>query len=70
LVEDRDKLVKNCYRNPGDAIQGDHIIIYCRKPGKRWETTRGSESHNYFKTDAKMNALAIINKSFTNLQKH
>jgi hypothetical protein len=68
LVEDRFADAKNIHREPGDAIEGDNIIIWCRKPDK-WQTARGSENHNYFKTTARKNALAYIMKSFTNLQK-
>jgi len=69
LVEDRYKLVSNTYRQPGDAIVGDDILIYCRKH-TAWESNiRASDGHHYFKTSAKMNALAILKKTFTNLQK-
>lgn len=34
----------------GDAIQGDQILIECRKPGK-WQTVRGSEQHLQRKFD-------------------
>ena len=69
MVEDRFEFVKGApNREPGAAIEGDHILIYCRKP-KRWQSIRGSNSHNYFKTDARMNALAVLMRKFKNLQK-
>jgi len=69
LVEDRYEKVKNRYRKPGDAIEGDKIIIYCRKKDK-WESNiRASDTHHYFRTIARKNALAIIDRTFKNLQR-
>jgi hypothetical protein len=69
LVEDRYKDVEKIHRAPGDAIEGDHVRIYCRK-NSPWESNvRGSDGHHYFKTNARMNALAILRKTYTNLQK-
>ncbi len=51
----------------GDAIQGDAILIQCRKPAG-WDTIRGSEQHHYFTTTAKMNAYAVITKKFRNIK--
>jgi hypothetical protein len=69
LVEDRYKDVKKAYRNPGDAVEGDHITIYCRKPGGWDSKIRAAEGHHYFRTDARMNALAVLRKTYKNLQK-
>ncbi len=69
LVEDLSKYANEIYRQPGDAIQGEDILVYCLKPAK-WESNiRGSEGHHYFKTTARMNALAIFRRTFKNLQK-
>jgi len=69
LVEDRYKDVETTYRTPGVAIEGDHIRIYCRKPGS-WESkVRASDGHHYYRTDARMNALAVLRRTFKNLQK-
>lgn len=69
MVEDRYKDVTEIYRTPGDAIEGDHIRIYCRKHGTWDSKIRGSDGHHYYRTDARMNALAILRKTYKNLQK-
>lgn len=51
-----------------NAIQGDQILIECRKPGK-WHTIRGSISHNYFNCVANKNAYAVLSKTYTNVKK-
>ena len=56
------------HRKAGDAIEGDQILIECRKPGK-WQTVRGSEQHHYFVTAASKNVYAVITRRFTNVQK-
>jgi hypothetical protein len=69
LVENRYEFVTgHPIREPGTAIEGDLILIYCRKPD-RWHTVRAAETHNYFRTDARMNALAILRRTFKNLQR-
>lgn len=69
MVEDRRAYALKVYRNPGDAIEGDHILIYCRK-NEPWESKiRCAEGHHYYKTNAKMNAIAILRRTFKNLQK-
>jgi hypothetical protein len=52
---------------PGEAIQGDQILVECRKPGK-WQTVRGSEQHHYFVTAASKNAYAVVVRRFTNVK--
>ena len=47
------------HREAGDAVEGDQILIECRKPGK-WQTVRGSE---------RKNAYAVIVKRFANVGK-
>ncbi|MDO9529871.1 MAG: hypothetical protein Q7J27_12055 [Syntrophales bacterium] len=69
MAEDRYKDVENIYRNPGEAIEGDKILIYCRKPSRWLSNIRGSGGHHYFKTTARMNALAVLTRTFKNLQK-
>ena len=55
-------------REPGDAIEGDQLLVECRKPGK-WQTVRGSEQHHYFMTAASKNAYAVVVRRFTNVSK-
>ena len=55
------------HREQGDAIEGDQILIECRKPGK-WQTIRGSEQHHYFTTAASKNAYAVLIRRFTNVK--
>jgi hypothetical protein len=69
LVEDRYKHANKIYRNPGDSIEGDAILLYCRKPGKWASKIRAAEGHHYYSTQGKMNALAILKRTFKNLQK-
>ncbi len=69
MVEDRYEHASNFHREPGDAIEGDYILIYCRKKGKWKGNIRAAEGHHYFKTTARMNALAILRRTFKNLQK-
>lgn len=69
MVEDRREYSTHVYRNPGDSIEGDHILIYCRKH-EQWESkVRAADGHHYFKTNARMNAIAILRRTFKNLQK-
>ena len=53
---------------PGYAIEGDKILVWCRKKDP-WIKARGSEQHHYFHTTLSKNAFAVINRSFKNLQK-
>ena len=69
LVENRYALAEKIYRKPGVAIEGDDILIYCRKPTRWISKVRASKGHPYFKTSAKMNAIAILKRTFKNLQK-
>lgn len=69
MVENRYEHVINTYRTPGDAVEGDHLLIYCRKPDGWQSKIRAAEGHHYYKTNAKMNALAVIRRTFRNLQK-
>ena len=69
LVEDRYKYSKNIYRDPGDTIEGEAILLYCRKASKWLSNIRAAEGHHYYKTEGKMNALAILKRTFKNLQK-
>ena len=55
------------YREAGSAIEGDQILIECRKPVK-WQTLRGSEQHHYFTTAASKNAYAVLIRRFTNVK--
>lgn len=55
------------YVEVDSAIQGDQILIECRKPGK-WFTTRGSKKHNYFNCVARKNAYAVLAKKYTNVK--
>lgn len=64
----RDK-THTVHRNVCDAIEGDQILIECRKPAKSWQSTRGSGQHHYFTTAVRKNAYAVLTKTFTNLQK-
>ena len=56
------------HRKKNDAIEGDQILIECRKPRKKWGTIRGSEQHNYFYCVAEKNAYAVIAKRYTNVK--
>ena len=56
------------FREIGDAIEGDQILVECRKPAKNWSTVRGSEQHHYYATALKKNAFAVIVKAFTNVR--
>lgn len=69
MVEDRYKYADTIRRGPGDSIEGDDILVYCRKPGRWLANIRAAKGHHYFKTTAKMNALAILRRTFKNLQK-
>ncbi len=64
MVEDRYARAEKIYREPGDAVEGGKLLIYCRKKANRWTKVRASEQHHYFKTTASMSALAIIEKTF------
>ena len=55
------------HKQVGDAIQGDQILIECRKPGK-WQTARGSEQHHSFVTAVSKNAYAVLVRRFTNVK--
>jgi hypothetical protein len=55
------------HRESGDAIEGDQVLVECRKPGK-WQTVRGSEQHHYFITAASKNAYAVLIRRFTNVK--
>ena len=55
------------HHSPGDAIEGDQILVECRKPGK-WQTARASERHHYFTTVANKNAYAVVVRRFTNVK--
>ena len=55
------------HRSPGTAIEGDQILVECRKPGK-WQTARASERHHYFTTAASKNAYAVLVRRFTNVR--
>ena len=57
----------NVHREMGDAIEGDQILIECRKPSQ-WKTTRGSEQHHYFTATAGKNAYAVLMRRFTNVK--
>ena len=54
-------------RTPGEAIEGDQILVEWRKPGK-WQTARTAERHHYFTTVASKNAYAVLTKRFTNVR--
>lgn len=69
MVENRHKDVSSTFRKPGDAIEGDHIRVYCRKPPQIKDKIRGAKGHHYYQADAKLNALAVIMRKFRNLQK-
>ena len=69
LVEDRYKCSEKIYRDPGDSIEGDAILLYCRKAGKWLSNIRAAEGHHYYRTEGKMNALAVLKRTFKNLQK-
>ena len=55
------------HRQIGDAIEGDQILVECRKPGK-WQTIRGSAQHHTFTTVAAKNAYADVVRRFTNVK--
>ncbi len=55
-------------RNHGDAIEGDIILIECRKPCNNWQSIRGSQQHNYFMGTVRKNAYAVVSKTFTNVK--
>jgi hypothetical protein len=55
-------------RKQGDAIEGDIILIECRKPCTNWQSTRGSQLHNYFMGTVRKNAYAVVSKTFTNVR--
>ena len=69
MAEDRHEHAERIYRTPGDAVEGENILVYCRKPSKWVGSIRASEGHHYFKTTARMNAIAILKRTFKNLQK-
>lgn len=69
MVENRYEHVRDSHRLPGSAIEGDHILIYCRKSFPWEANVRAADGHHYYKTNAKMNALAVLRKTFKNLQK-
>ncbi|MEW6267445.1 MAG: hypothetical protein AB1641_30605 [Thermodesulfobacteriota bacterium] len=55
------------HREAGHALEGDQILIECRKPGK-WQTVRASQSHHYFATVITKNAYAVPVRAFTNVR--
>lgn len=59
----------NIHRNVNDALEGDQILIECRKPSKKWSKKRSSEKHYYYFAVARKNAYAVLKKTYTNLQK-
>lgn len=71
LVEDRFRYADpmKIYNDPGSVITGDHILIYCRKNSKWESNVRAADGHHYFKTNARMNASAVLVRKFKNLQK-
>ncbi len=56
------------FREVGDAIEGDHILVECRKPAKKWSTVRGFEQHHYYATALRKNAFAVVVRAFTNVR--
>ena len=62
LVEDRYKYVSKIHKDPGDAIEGDDILIYCRKNSPWQAKIRASKGHHYFKTIAKMKVNGKLTK--------
>ncbi len=57
----------NIHVEENDAIQGDQILIECRKHGK-WYTSSGSKQHKYFNCVVSKNAYAVIAKKYTNVR--
>lgn len=55
------------HRDPGNALEGDQILIECRKITD-WSKSRGSEQHHYFSTVIRKNAYAVIKRKFTNIK--
>jgi len=60
-------IFKNCSRKANDCIEGDTVYIECRKPGV-WKLFRMSTQHHGNCCKARMNAKAIILKSYTNVK--
>ena len=52
----------------GDEIPGDRIVVTCRKYDK-WTTVRMSGQHHGFRTVARMNAHAVVERAYTNVRK-
>ena len=61
------KIFQNCRRKENDCIEGDSIYIECRKSGI-WNLIRMSGQHHGNCCTAKMNAKAVILKSYTNVK--
>lgn len=57
------------YRNPGTAIEGDKILVQCRKCKEKMQKIRGSGKDHYYYNELRKNAYALIDRKFTNLQK-
>jgi len=68
LVDQVRKIANRTYREEGTLIEGDRILVLCRKKPESWTSVRGSHSHNYFKAFARKNALALLEKSYTNIR--
>lgn len=55
------------FRNVGDCIEGDQILISCRTPSK-WKVYRRTKQDHASYCIAKKGARAIIEKTFTNIK--
>jgi hypothetical protein len=55
-------------RNVGDSIQGDRILLSCRKHDA-WQIIRRSAQHHAAQTIGRMGAFAVIEGAFKNQQK-
>ena len=57
------------YRQPGSAIEGDKILVQCRKCREKMQQIKGAGKHRYYYNELRKNAYALIERTFTNLQK-
>ena len=58
------------HRAPGNCLHGDQVFILCRKPPKKFYTSKiRSGKDQYFQGIARMNVIIKLEKGFINKQK-
>ena len=57
-------LVRN---REGDALEGDIIMVECRKAPKKWDLVQGSGAHKGSQAILRKDAYAVISQKFTNM---